>query len=209
MVIHQGQPVDANSGQPIVWGTRVRLLDRQTGNLYGTDTAYHLVKYDVATNKFTLMKSLLQSDLRAWTSQKDASGAFWVFDAKGNVYKFYPEQDRIEYQGKNWGDNGWYVTFIEQSANGRYLYYSLSATAGSAISQGLPVIQYDTQTKQRKVLAFLADYYLQAHQYQGTKIYGGALSADGNALFLISNGNLTNGTRIPSLLNIHIPDSEK
>jgi hypothetical protein len=66
------------------------------------------------------------------------------------------------------------------------------------------------QTK-RKLLhsLFLIPFYAKTHNYQTTKIYGEALSADGSSLFVISNGNIVNGPRIPSMLDIHIPASER
>jgi hypothetical protein len=205
-VIHQGQPVDSITGKPFTWDSRARLLDRKTGNLYGTDSSNHLVKYDSATNKFTILKSTLPSRLRAWTNQKDADGSFWIFDDRGDIYKFYPEQDRIEYKRKNWGSKGWYTAFLERSPGGHYLYYSLSSPASS---QGQPILQYNTQTNQIKVIAFLANYYASVHHYQTTKIYGGALSPDGSSLFVISNGNIVNGPRLPSMFDIHITASER
>lgn len=205
-VIHQGQPVDALTGKPFEWDSRARLLDRETGNLYGTDSSNHLVKYDPATNKFVILKSMLPSRLRAWTNQKDLDGAFWIFDDQGDVYKFYPKQDQVEYKRKNWGSKGWYTAFLERSPDGHYLYYSLSSHASS---QGEPIIQYNTRTNQIKVIAFLANYYASVHHYQTTKIYGGALSPDGSSLFVVSNGNIVNGPRIPSMFDIHIPASER
>ncbi len=205
-VIHQGQPVDARTGAPFYWNDRARLLDRETGNLYGTDADNHLTKYDAATNTFTIMRSRLPSRLRAWTNQKEADGSFWIFDDQGDIYKFYPEQDRVEYKGKNWGTHGWYTAFLERSTDGRFLYYSLSNPTSN---EGQPILQYDTRTNQRKVIAFLANYYAHTYHYQPIKIYGGALSRDNSSFFVVSDGNIVNGPRIPALFNIHIPVSER
>jgi hypothetical protein len=209
-LIHQGHPLDSRTGQPFCWDSRSRLLDRQTGNLYGSASDNHLAQYNPTTNTFTRLNSTLPSRLRAWTAQKDPDGAFWIFDDQGDIYKFYPEQDRIAYQGKNWGTTGWYTTFLERSPDGRYLYYSLSsAPSFHAESQGSPVIQYDTRTNQRKVIAFLANYYARTQHYQLSKIDGGALSADGSSLLLVGNGNIIGGPRLPALFDIHIPASER
>ncbi|HTK11660.1 MAG TPA: hypothetical protein VL485_31095 [Ktedonobacteraceae bacterium] len=206
-VIHQGLPVDSQTGRTFSWDSRARLLDRTTGDLYGTDAAtHHLTRYDPTTNTFTIMHAALASRLRAWTDQKEANGSFWIFDDRGGIYKFYPAQDRAIYLRKNWGTTGWYTTFLERSPDGHYLYYSLSDTA---ISQGLPILQYDTRTNTVKVLAFLSDYYARHYHYQANKICGGALSADGQSLFVISNGNMVNGPRLPSLFHIHIPSLER
>jgi hypothetical protein len=206
--IFSGFPVDKATGKTFLWSTRARLLDRTTGILYGTDQATHrLAQYDPATNTFSLMKSTLASDLRAWTNQKDADGSFWIFDTKGDVYKFYPEQDKVQYLGKNWG-NGVYTASIARSSDGKYLYYSIADNAPFAATGG-PIIQYNTRTHQKKAIAFLASFYKTFHQYQLTKIYGVALSPDSGTLFAVGNGNFVNGARYPSVLTISIPASER
>jgi hypothetical protein len=208
-VIHSGSPIDSVTGAPFRWNDRARLLDQQTGDLYGTDQSNHLTRYDPTTNRFTVMASSLPSPLRAWTNVKEADGSFWIFDTQGDVYRFYPEQDLVVASGRNWGTAGWYVTSIERSPDGHYLYYSLSADRSSPTSQGQPIIQYDTRTNRQKVIAFLSPYYAHARGYQTSKIYGVALSSDGSSLFAISNGRLSDGTRLPAMFDIHIPTSER
>ncbi len=206
--LNAGQPVDSLTGTPFNWAPRARLLDRTTGMLYGSDQATHrLARYDPATNKFTLMKSTIGANLRAWTNQKAADGSFWIFDQKGDVYTFYPEQDRVQYMGKNWGA-GFYTASIERSPDGKFLYYSI-ADSGQALSAGVPIIQYNTQTNQRKAIAFLSPFYASTHAYATNKIYGEALSPDGSSLFVVSNGNKVNGPRYPAVYTIHIPTSER
>jgi hypothetical protein len=206
--IFSGLPIDKASGKTFHWSNRARLLDRTTGILYGTDQATHrLAKYDPATNTFSLMKSTLTSDLRAWTNQKEADGSFWIFDTTGNVYKFSPEQDKLQSMGKNWG-NGVYTASIERSSDGKYLYYSVADAALFAATGG-PIIQYNTRTHEKKAIAFLAAFYKKLYQYQLTKIYGVALSPDNSTLFAIGNGNFVNGARYPSVITISIPASER
>ena len=149
------------------------------------------------------MKSTLSADLRAWTNQKEADGSFWIFDKTGNVYKFYPEQDKVQSMGKNWG-NGVYTASIERSSDGKFLYYSI-ADSGQALSAGVPIIQYNTQTHQKKVIVFLSPFYAKTHDYASNKIYGEALSSDGSSLFVVSNGNRVNGPRYPAVYNISLP----
>jgi hypothetical protein len=206
--VFSGLPIDSATGKTFDWATRARLLDRTTGILYGSDQATHrLAKYDPATNTFSLMKSTISADLRAWTNQKEADGSFWIFDKTGNVYKFYPEQDKVEYLGKNWGD-GVYTASIARSSDGKYLYYSVADNAPFADTGG-PIIQYNTQTHQKKAIAFLASFYKNTYQYHMTKIYGEALTPDNGKLFVVSNGNFVKGARYPSVLTISIPASER
>jgi len=206
--LYAGLPVDSLTGQTFNWSPRARLVDHTTGMFYGSDHATHrLAKYDPRTNTFTLMQSQIGSDLRAWTNRKGWDGSFWIFDSIGDVYKFYPEQDKVQYMGKNWA-NGVYTASIEESWDGKYLYYSVSDT--SPFNQtGGPIIQLNTQTNQRKAIAFLASFYQTNHNYQLTKIYGVALAPDGRTLFASANGNFVGGARYPSILNISIPASER
>ena len=206
--ISDGFPIDSATGKTFNWATRARLLDRTTGMLYGSDQATHrLAKYDPATNTFSLMKSTISAVLRAWTNQKEADGSFWIFDDSGKVYKFYPEQDKVQYLGKNWG-NGVYTASIERSSDGKYLYYSVADNA-PFLSAGGPIIQYNTRTNRKKAIAFLVPFYKNTYHYQMTKIYGEALTPDNGTLFAVSNGNFVNGARYPSVLTISIPASER
>jgi hypothetical protein len=68
--------------------------------------------YDAATGRFTVLHSTLRAPLRAWSERRDTDGAFWLFDASGNVYRFHPDRDRIEERGLDWGANGWYVASL-------------------------------------------------------------------------------------------------
>lgn len=206
--IHTDQPVDSLTGKIFNWSPRARLLDRTTGILYGSDRAtHHLAKYDPTTNTFSLMQATISGNLRAWTNQKEADGSFWIFDDVGDIYKFYPEQDKVLYMGKNWG-KGVYTASIERSSNGNFLYYSI-ADSGQALSAGVPIIQYNTQTNQKKAIAFLSPFYAKAHGYATNKIYGEALSPDGSSLFVVSNGNKVNGPRYPAVYTISLPASER
>lgn len=91
------------------------------------------------------------------------------------------------------------------------LYHSqgLIADSGQALSVGAPIIQYNTQTNQRKAIAFLSSFYAKARGYATNKIYGEALSPDSLSLFVVSNGNKVNGPCYPAVYTIHIPASER
>lgn len=206
-VIFYGRPVDSQTGVQLHWDNRTRCLDREIGYLYGSDTnTKHLIRYNPVDNSFTRLNSKLAGQLRAWTNAKDSEGKYWIFDDVGNVYIFYPNQDLVVSQGKNWS-NGCYVAFLEASPGGRYLYYSI-AQSSSGVKYGMPIIQYDTRTNQKKAIAFLYNFYLKTYNYKSDKIYGGALNKDGSGFFVTLNGQLGN-VRRQSMLYIHIPESER
>jgi hypothetical protein len=208
-VLHRGIPVDSVTGRPFRWSPRARLLDRSTGNLYGTDADDHLTMYDAGSGRFSVLHSTLRSPLRAWSERRDADGAFWLFDVSGNVYRFHPDRDSVEERGVDWGPNGWYVTSLATTADGRYLYYSLAADRSSPTSQGQPVLQYDTRTSRVTVIAFLAGDGSATPEYQTTKVYGVALRHDGGSLILVANGNAAGEGRMPAVFDVRIPASER
>ena len=194
-VIYYGIPTTGK-----LWEQRSRLLDRETGILYGSDFDGDLMQYNPADHSFTKLNSFLDASLRSWTNSKDGNGAFWVCDRGGDMYKFFPEQDKVELMGDNiFG--GVYVTFIEKSPGGRYLYYS-SAHRGDV------VVQYDMKTNQKKIIAFLDAFYIKNHGYLISGFFGGALSADGSSLFLVCNGN-NDQRSLPAMFHVHIPASER
>lgn len=206
--VFAGLPVDSATGQTFQWSPRARMVDPVTGMFYGSDhTTHRLAKYNPWTNTFTLMQSKIDGDLRAWTNQPEDDGSFWIMDSIGDLYKFYPEQDTLQSMGKNWG-TGIYTASIARSQDGKYLYYSTADSTPFA-STGGPIIQYNTETNQRKAIAFLASFYQSAHSYKLTKIYGVALDPDDGTLFAIANGNIVGGARYPSILNIVIPVTER
>lgn len=198
-VIFDGNPADSQTGKEYNWEHRSRLLDRETGILYGSDRMDNIIlHYNPSNNSFHAMQSSLENSLRACSNVKEKDGSFWIFDRGGNIYKFFPEQDRIEPHGTNW-DSGDYATFIERSPGGRYLYYCFAAS-----SSDMPVVQYDTQTDNKKVIAFLGKFYSENYGYEPYQFYGGALSQDGSSLFTVCNGDGN-----PGMFHIHIPESER
>lgn len=211
-VVLQGQTPPPDD---IHWNRRSLLLDRSTGNLYGTESnaPYQFVKYDLATDTFSRMESRLEtSPLYSWPTTKNKDGSFFIFDQQGNFYKFSPEQDRIESLGKNWLDGTW-IENMRVSPGGRYLYY----VSASGLNEkprpneyGLPLIQYDSITNHKKVIAFLSPFYMEKYQFGMLCSYTLALSADGSSAFIVVNGDY-GGAQYGqvALLNIHIPETER
>lgn len=216
----------------IHWYRRALLLDRDTGRIYTTDSPVdaagdpsdkpqRLVYWERTNNKFALMKSETppnpshgkRSPLRAYTHRKSLDGAFWCFDYSGTLFKFFPREDRVEPYGVNWGEAGVYTANLSLSPKGRYLYYVPGAHS-DAYKFGTPVVQFDTQTKRRKVLAFLNDFYLEKYGYSPYGAYGVELDKKGESLFFYANGQFTSkelgsGYGRPAIFHLRIPASER
>ncbi len=114
--------------------------------------------------------------------------------------------------GTNWLDGAWIENMV-LSPGGRYLYYiSASGLAGkpTPFETGLPLIQYDTATRQKKVIAFLAPFYFDKYQFGLCCTYNLAISASGSTLFSAVNGDYGQAAYGQvAILVIHIPESER
>ncbi len=221
----------------ITWYERCVMLDRDTGVIYTTDSKVinapgrslaeryegdqHFVSYKRRNNTFTRMNAIvppnpvtgIASACRAHTKDKDADGAFWCMDVSGAIFKFYPEQDRTESVTVNWGKAGKYTANMNFSPKKRYLYYMPGADT-AAYTYGTPVVQYDTRTGVKKVIAFLNDFYVEKYGYSPGGTYGIELDEKGETLFCYTNGQFTtkergSGYGRPAMFHIHIPASER
>lgn len=191
------------SGKPfqdLFTDPRARLLDFETGIFYATANNSKFYKYNPDSKVFTKLNSSLPRALRANTNKKEADGSFWISDSNGNMFKFFPEKDSLVPKGVN-AETGEYVTFMERSPNGIYLYYT------SAHGEG-HLVQYNTITDEKKVIAQLPIYYSDIHSYSIMNFYGGALSRDGSSIFLVCNG-FVDGKQRPAMFHVHIPQSER
>lgn len=221
-MVYGGSPPDN-----IQWYARCVMIDKDTGSIYTTDShskEKQFIRYRRRNNEFTRMKATVpenpktgkRGDCRAHTSKKDADGAFWCWDSNGSIFKFYPEEDRTEYVTENWGKNGYYTANMEMSPDGRFLYYIPGLSGPQAI--GVPLVQFDTKTKKKKVISFIFDYYMDKYGYAPVRAYSLELDEKGESLFFYVNGGF--GTweqedpmqiamRRPGILHVHIPESER
>ncbi len=212
----------------IKWYARCIMIDKDTGSIYATDANTkdkQFVRYTRRNNTFTRMTATVpvnpatgkRGDCRSHSERKDATGAFWCFDFYGTIFKFWPEEERTEYVTENWGREGYYTANMAQSPKGRYLYYIPGI--GYQYGQGVPIVQFDTKTNRKKVIAFIYDYYLKKYGYGAVRPYGVELDEKGESLFFYVNGGfhtLENGAewhsilmRRPAIFHVKIPASER
>lgn len=221
-MVYGGAPPDS-----IIWYARCVLIDHDTNMIYTTDTrskTKQFIRYERRNNEFTRMKATVpvspktgkRGDCRAHTERKDAGGAFWCFDNFGMLFKFYPDQDRTEYVGENWGKAGYYTANVTMSPKGRYFYYIPGIA--EPYGQGVPIVQYDTRTNKKKVIAFIYDYYLKKYGYGAVRPYGVELDEKGESLFFYANGGFHTPEAGPwyeivmrraGIFYVHIPASER
>ena len=208
------------------WYNRALLVDEKTGwvftcNADPSDKECHIIKYDPKTNRFTKMNSAVPLHpktgksyrLRANERGRGPDGLIWCVTSAGQLFTFDPENDKVEDKGVNWPEGGSYSCCLERSPGGRYLYYPTNA-----IQDGTPIMQFDTKTGTRKVLAFVRHFYEEKYGYLACGAYTVKLDEKGEKLFVNLNGTFmdydpsTLGLErfgLPSVMLIHIPASER
>ena len=221
-MVYGGPPPDN-----IQWYERCIMIDKETGIIYTTDSKSEekqFISYKRRNNEFTRMKATVpvnpntgkRGDCRAHTSRKDSDGAFWCFDHYGTIFKFYPDENRTEYVTENWGKKGYYTANIAMSPDGRYIYYIPGAN--SPLVRGVPIVQYDTHTNKKKVIAFIFDYYMEKYGYAPVRPFGIELDDKGESIFFYVNGGFSTWEleepwsvvmRRPGIFQVHIPASER
>lgn len=151
--------------------------------------------------------------LRAATDETPQGFVYSVSKGRGDtpslIYRFHTKTEKAEVLGPAAVGTQQYITTIDADPTGRYLYYIPGAHGGSE-RDGSAVVQYDTKTRRRKVIAFLHPYF-QKHcgaTLRGT--FSSAVSEDGSKLYI--TWNVSRGSRAwdcCALTVIHIPESER
>ena len=222
----------------MVWSNRVFLIDDVTGKVYTCnqhpdDTERNLIEYDPAKNKFQLLDAAMppneqvegqepiegRSMMRGVTWERGPDGLFIGVTHSGELFSFDPDENEVKDLGINWPGKERYTTAMQRSPGGRYVYYAPGAH-GHGNRDGSPLIQYDTKTGKRKVIAFLSPYYFKKYGYTPSGAFSVKLDDKGERLFICWNGGFfeyedTVGERTKSLFRhnslmlVHIPESER
>lgn len=210
----------------VTWWRRCILVDEPSGLIFSSDSAVdggtgRIISYERRNNTFraydvtTPLNPVTNKHeaFRSHTKRKDPSGRYWCFDQTGYMFTFEPDSMKVEAIGPNWGEIGKYTPSICLSPGGRYLYY-VPGAHGHIYRSGTPVVQYDTRTGKKKVLAFLNDHFLEKYGYCAYGAFGVELDPTGSNLFFYMNGQFTepalgSGYGRPALFSVHIPESER
>ncbi len=189
--IWAGYPPDG-----MTWYNRSILLDEATGRVYTTnahpsDTDRRMLEYDPVRNRFTVLDCGMPRNsvtgtvdpMRAQTRHRGPDGLIYGVTASGELFAFDPDNGAVHAKGINWPGDQRYTCTLERSPGGRYVYYQVMT-----YTQGAPVIQYDTKTGTKKVLAFTLPFYYERYGYIPTGSYSFKLNDEGDKLFMIWNG---------------------
>ncbi len=212
------------------WYERCLIVDEATGCAYSSNRAsaeseVHIIRYDSARNRFTKLKSCVPyikgagegNQIRAATPRRAKAGWFMCISRGGRIFRFYPDEDRVEDLGSCWADEPakLYTASIAISPDDKYVYYCPGAH-GSAQNIGAPVVQLNTQTGERKAIAFLFPALYERYGYITGGTFSLSLDEKGERLFIIMNGAFNEwdpkGGEVfgdPSVIVLHIPESER
>ncbi len=200
-----------SGNQNIVTNHRMIAVDK-SGNAYFSVNGNGLAKYDPSTNSVSVLPVTFASGgwMRAATRETEDGWIYGVTRKPEKVFRFNPNTVQLQEVGTAWG----YTTHVVIDPTERYMYYMPDAH-GNAFNKEAPVLQYDTQTNNHKVIAFLNDV-LEARE--GFRI-GGAYALDidetGQKLFMNLNAvdlaqepGATLGFGNPATVLVNIPSSE-
>jgi hypothetical protein len=201
----------------IIWDNRSSLHDPDTGLFWCVEAGGggHLVSFNPATNTFMKYPERSPYRLRTYTRKRSADGSFWATTkGDGAIFKFWPDSRRVEPVTNQWRSQGYCPRFAV-SGNGKYIYYmagiDLQGPGGDYREQ--PVVQLNTETGVRKVIAFPTDYYFKKYGYAMMIPFGMELSADGSLLVINLNGAFKPRVQPlygnPALMVVHVPESER
>lgn len=220
------------------WWERAILIDEKTGMVYTSnrnesDTKKHIIKYDPFKNRFFKLACHVPKNnvpikrgiegsynhMRAQTAQRGPDGLFWAITYTGELFTFDPENEEIVEKGINWPGEQRYTCAMARSPKGRYIYY-LPGAHGKSFLDGSPLIQYNTETEEKKVLAFLYPYYNKKYGYTTGGTSTIKLDDKGERLFIQMNGafidveeqmklEIIDVFGHTSIFLIHIPESER
>jgi streptogramin lyase len=129
--------------------------------------------------------------------------------AEAVMYAFHTDTEKIEVLGPAAVGSQGYITSLDVDPTGRYVYYIPGAHGGSERDNSA-VVQFDTKTKTRKVIAFLHPFYADKYGATMKGTYSSAVSPDGSKLYITWNINrASRAWDTCGLTVIHIPESER
>ena len=150
--------------------------------------------------------------IRAATQETPQGVVYTVSSGQGGreatLYAFHTKTEKVEVLGAAAVGRESYVATLDADPTGCYLYYMPGAHGGSEID-GTPVVQFDTKTRARKVIAFLHPFYREKYGCTLRGTYSAAVDPKGDKLYI--TWNASRGSRAwdcCALTVIHIPEPE-
>jgi hypothetical protein len=194
---------------------RYMILARSTGRVYFTPGKGDspLMRFDPATGKAP-QKIEGEIGIRAATRETPQGIVYTVSQGQGagaeaSIYAFDARTEKIEKLGPAAVASNQYVAAVSADPTGRYLYYVPGAHGGSERDNSA-VVQFDTKTRTRKVIAFLHPFYQQKYGLIPKGTYAVCCDPEGDKLYI--TWNVSRGSRAWDCCGVtalHIPASER
>lgn len=193
---------------------RYMIFAPSTGRLYYTQSkeAGQLMRYDPDKGGEPV-KIPGNIAIRAATQETPQGFVYTVSSGQGKadamLYSFNTKTEEVQTLGSASAASQAYVATIDADPKGRYLYYIPGAHGGSE-KDGSAVVQFDTKTRKKKVIAFLHPFY---HAKYGAALkgtYSSAVDPRGDKLYI--TWNVSRDSKVwdsCALTVIHIPASER
>ena len=175
---------------------RLFILAPASGRVYYVGSKSRaLYRYDPASGAPPVkIKEPGAIGIRAVTRETPQGYVYTISSGQGRgripaLYRFHTRTEKIE---KRLDDvsvaDCTYVTTVDADPTGRYLYYVPGAHGGSE-RDGAAVVQLDTRTLKRKVIAFLHPFHNKKYRFTPMGTYGVAVSPKGDTLYITWSGN--------------------
>lgn len=197
---------------------RYMIFAKSTGKIYyvpKTDgNVGHVVRYDPAKPSEAPVKIGAELGVRSATQETPDGMVYTVSKGSGKIgattiFSFNTKTEEAKVIGPAAVGTQEYITSIDADPTGRYLYY-VPGAHGHSENDGSAVVQFDTKTKTRKVIAFLHPYFKDKIGAIPTGTFSTAIDPAGDKLYI--TWNVKRGTAAwdcCALTVIHIPEAER
>ncbi len=194
---------------------RYMIFAKSTGMLYYTPKlAGKLLRYDPKKGGAPIQLDA-EIGLRAAT-QETPDGYVYTVSTRPEaaIYRFNTRAEKVDKLGSAIVGKMNYITSIDADPTGRYLYYVPGAHGGTHLDGGA-VVQFDVQTRKKKVIAYLHPFLKDKYGYTPIGTFSTAVSARGDKLYITWHGSLAKeiGRKLSwdacALTVVHIPASER
>ena len=210
--------LDAQKGKVLYAGpdgpARYMIFAKSTGAVYFTPgkSDRPLMRFHPEKDKKPIA---IQGEIgiRAATEETPQGIVYSVSQGGSNepatIYAFHTKTEQIEALGPAAVGSQQYIASIDADPTGRFLYY-VPGAHGSSDRDNTAVVRYDTQTRQRKVIAFLHPFYQDRYGCALKGTYSTAVDPDGDKLYITWNANRgSKAWDTCALTVIHIPENER
>ncbi|HYE21423.1 MAG TPA: hypothetical protein VEA69_23450 [Tepidisphaeraceae bacterium] len=197
--------------------SRYMIFAKSTGRLYYVpgNAVGQLLRFDPKSPGKPTPVPNTEIGVRAATQETPQGIVYTSSQGKGagasesTLYAFDVKTETTKALGPVAVGTNTYVASIDADPTGRYLYYIPGAHGGSERDNSA-VIQYDTKTNTKKVIAFLHPYYQDKYGFTLKGTYSTAVDPAGDKLYV--TWNVSRGTKAwdcTGITCIHIPESER